>query len=375
MQNIKNLSLPIMVIKLNSNDNEYPHTLEGLPSNYNFEINKMFRTIKKLMTDKLTIKTTPMFKLLMQFPDGLLCYAPIIINNIHKYFEVDVTILNDVVYGACCVDDFLEGDLLIHYGHSCLINISQMNIKTLYIFVEIIINTMHLEKLILTHFKNQQISLIGTIQFNTVVNKIRYNINKLIPNKIIIPQIKPLSKGELLGCTSPAIKTDICIYVGDGRFHLEAAMIKNYHNESPITFYKYCPFKKQLTEEKYNNVEMIKNRKHAIYKFWNSNTIGVIFSTLGKQGNRTIFNNLVQKIHQERKKVYKIEMEEINQTSLDAFSFIDSFVQVGCPRLSIDWGNLYNKPLLNPYEVLGSIEYTYSMDYYSNEQSNPWSNY
>ena len=68
-------------------------------------------------------------------------------------------------------------------------------------------------------------------------------------------------------------------------------------------------------------------------------------------------------------------MEEINQTSLDAFSFIDSFVQVGCPRLSIDWGNLYNKPLLNPYEVLGSIEYTYNMDYYSNEQSNPWSNY
>ena len=65
MQNIKNLSLPIMVIKLNSNDNEYPHTLEGLPSNYNFEINKMFRTIKKMMTDKLTIKTTPMFKLLM----------------------------------------------------------------------------------------------------------------------------------------------------------------------------------------------------------------------------------------------------------------------------------------------------------------------
>ena len=33
----------------------------------------------------------------------------------------------DVTYGACCVDDFsaraLGCDLLVHYGHSCLIPI------------------------------------------------------------------------------------------------------------------------------------------------------------------------------------------------------------------------------------------------------------
>lgn len=30
-----------------------------------------------------------------------------------------------------------------------------------------------------------------------------------------------------------------------------------------------------------------------------------------------------------------------------------SWVQVACPRLSIDWGEAFEKPLLTPYEVKG----------------------
>lgn len=44
-----------------------------------------------------------------------------------------------------------------------------------------------------------------------------------------IPQAKPLSPGEILGCTSPVLdpSTDAVIYLGDGRFHLESIMIHN----------------------------------------------------------------------------------------------------------------------------------------------------
>jgi len=41
-------------------------------------------------------------------------------------------------------------------------------------------------------------------------------------------QAKPLSPGEVLGCTSPVISNcDVLVYLGDGRFHLESAMIAN----------------------------------------------------------------------------------------------------------------------------------------------------
>ena len=51
-----------------------------------------------------------------------------------------------------------------------------------------------------------------------------------------LPQARPLSPGEILGCTAPKLTdTDILIYVGDGRFHLESIMIAN----ETIDAYKY----------------------------------------------------------------------------------------------------------------------------------------
>ena len=43
-----------------------------------------------------------------------------------------------------------------------------------------------------------------------------------------MPQSKPLSPGEILGCTSPRLEScDAIVYLGDGRFHLESIMISN----------------------------------------------------------------------------------------------------------------------------------------------------
>ena len=46
-----------------------------------------------------------------------------------------------------------------------------------------------------------------------------------------MPQAKPLSPGEVLGCTAPVIEDakdkDAIVFVADGRFHLEAIMIAN----------------------------------------------------------------------------------------------------------------------------------------------------
>lgn len=43
-------------------------------------------------------------------------------------------------------------------------------------------------------------------------------------------QSRPLSPGEVLGCTAPALDAaalDAVVFVADGRFHLEAIMIAN----------------------------------------------------------------------------------------------------------------------------------------------------
>ena len=44
-----------------------------------------------------------------------------------------------------------------------------------------------------------------------------------------LPQARPLSPGEVLGCTAPKVAADCeaLVFVADGRFHLEALMIAN----------------------------------------------------------------------------------------------------------------------------------------------------
>lgn len=45
---------------------------------------------------------------------------------------------------------------------------------------------------------------------------------------------------------------------------------------------------------------------------------------------------------------------EVSPPKLAALSRgVDAWVQIACPRLSIDWGEGFAQPTLNPYEVRG----------------------
>lgn len=382
----------------------YPESIPGIPENYNFEIGKTLRTINRLDARRVSL----------QFPDGLLCYAPLIVDTIQKHTGADCVILDDVVYGACCIDDqSITSDLLVHYGHSCLIPITEMETRVLYVFVDIKIDIDHLYELVIRNFTGT-IAVIGTIQFNSSVNRLKRLLDakqkkncedckvhgtKAVEDSLkplvagleafgidgggscsggectcvqsIIPQVRPLSPGEVLGCTSPVISNaKNVIYIGDGRFHLESAMIRN----PGLSFYKYCPFTRKLSQEFYDFPKMKEMRELEIARALRGRTFGVILGSLGRQGNRQIFRNVVERLEScGRYRVYKIVVDEINQTILDRFDFIDSFVQVSCPRLSIDWGACYRKPLLSPLEVF--YEGDYQMDYYSSEGRAPWKNY
>ena len=102
-----------------------------LPANYNFEVHK---TVWRLQTDGPSVVA-------LQFPEGLLMYSCIIADIFKSFAGVEVLVLGDVTYGACCIDDFtahkLGADLIIHYGHSCLVPVNVTRIKVLYVFVEV----------------------------------------------------------------------------------------------------------------------------------------------------------------------------------------------------------------------------------------------
>nr|CAG4641300.1 EOG090X0GO2 [Eulimnadia texana] len=350
------------------NDPELMEAMSVLPANYNFEIPKTVWKIRQAEAKRVAL----------QMPEGLLLYALTISDIIETFCGAETVIMGDVTYGACCVDDFsaraLGADFMVHYGHSCLIPVDQTpGIKMLYVFVDIKFDLTHFEETIRLNFsKTQKIALVSTIQF---VASLQATVVKLKNEgyQISVPKISPLSPGEILGCTSPCLDTDVVIYLGDGRFHLESVMIAN----PQASAFQYDPYSKLFTLESYDHELMKKNRKSAVQSAQNAGKFGLVLGTLGRQGSPKVLEEIQQKITARGKEFVTVLLSEIFPAKLNLMPSVEAWIQVACPRLSIDWGLAFHRPLLTPYEAnvaLREVEWreNYPMDFYAYESLGPW---
>ncbi|KZO90490.1 hypothetical protein CALVIDRAFT_490323 [Calocera viscosa TUFC12733] len=449
-----------------------------LPANYSFEIHKTVWQIRKNEAKMVGL----------QMPEGLLMFACLISDIVERFTGALTVIMGDVTYGACCIDDYtalaLGCDMLVHYGHSCLVPVDTTTIKTLYVFVEIAIDNLHLAKTVRLNFPDDRtafrkklrdieaaeqkgkittgdqiapamrhlaitaeggeepaepmtvkdrtrLALVSTIQFVAGVQGLKEDLTKaLAPPEggpqdtssqalvqssdlslhtgaydVTIPRSKPLSPGEILGCTAPCLPdVDALLYVGDGRFHLESIMIAN----PSVPAFRYDPYSKKLTRERYGHSEMRSIRGKAVETArrslaWDepdpvpSQEVGavekeqvgwgLVLGTLGRQGNLQMLKALEHQLSVlplgHRPDITPILLSELSPQKLSLFTQLSAFVQTSCPRLSIDWGEAFQRPLLSPYEctvAVGGIrqwsdgdkggEEGYRMDFY--EKDSPW---
>ncbi|KAI3703546.1 hypothetical protein L1987_73699 [Smallanthus sonchifolius] len=325
-----------------------------LPSNYNFEIHKSV----------WRVRSTGAKRVALQFPEGLLMYSLVISDIITAFADVErCFVLGDVTYGACCVDDLsaaaLDADLLIHYGHSCLVPVDNTVIPCLYVFVDIKINVDRLIDTLKLNFNDSiasiQLVLAGTIQFATAIRAVKPELEKL-GFRVLIPQSKPLSAGEVLGCTAPTISMSqfnnlgevVLVFVADGRFHLEAFMIAN----PRIKAFRYDPYIGLLFLEEYDHKGMKECRKNAILRAKDAQNWGIVLGTLGRQGNPRILDRLEKKMEEKGLSWTIVLMSELSPARIALFGdSVDAWIQIACPRLSIDWGDAFVKPLLTPFEA------------------------
>jgi diphthamide synthase subunit DPH2 len=323
---------------------------------------------------------------------------------------------------------------------------------------------------------------MGTVQFRSAVVEAAQRLNQLhnlengqdsatsttpssnsrpssVQFQAIVPQAKPLSPGEVLGCTAPsglatlnwkeAMMTPrekrefaknknknehqrddessptiqvtsqqdddqeeaalaspttskperIMIFLADGRFHLEAAMISN----PSLRALRYDPYSKTLTEEKYEIIKMKRLRREAVAKvrrllgiksitnkFTSSRseevengsnvaksgedianslleqceihsstvspsssisnyhlpkTIGIILGTLGRQGNPGISARIRSLLHKRGVRTMIVLLSEIFPKKLEMLSGnggVSAWVQIACPRLRLVSCTLFN---------------------------------
>ncbi|KAE8269684.1 hypothetical protein A4X09_0g2651 [Tilletia walkeri] len=235
--------------------------------------------------------------------------------------------------------------------------------------------------------------------------------------RLTIPQIRPLSPGEILGCTSPTLPSiiprpshqaprsidtvlsssdnniatpviddavDALLYIGDGRFHLESAMIANPHISA---YFRFDPYSRKFEREGYDHKRMRTGRAHAVGEARKSlervrqkggegeevgreEAWGLVLGTLGRQGSTKVLEHLRTLLRQNSSSTshphVPILLSELSPAKLALFNPSSSegikvknnlaaFVQTSCPRLSIDWGSAFDRPLLSPYEAALAI--------------------
>ncbi|MCO5580081.1 hypothetical protein L7F22_033947 [Adiantum nelumboides] len=167
------------------------------------------------------------------------------------------------------------------------------------------------------------------------------------PYRITIPQVKPLSPGEILGCTSPKLpqaaadEVDAIVYVGVGRFHLESIMISNPRTPA----FRYDPYEKRFVREWYDHGRMRSGRGKAVDTARDTLQLvsapkeekkeergwGLVLGTLGRQGSTKVLSHLQSMLEPTGMPHIPI-LSELSPQKLSLFGpSLVAFVQTSCP--------------------------------------------
>lgn len=152
-----------------------------------------------------------------------------------------------------------------------------------------------------------------------------------------------------------------------------------------VPAFRYDPYSKKFTRERYNHVEMRTVRDEAVQTARRSITSyttqhsslapsssfapsscagpeppvwGVILGTLGRQGSFKQLRAITQQLAGAPSPIpyMPILLSELSPAKLALFDpHVAAFVQTSCPRLSIDWGYAFGRPLLSPYETAVAV--------------------
>ena len=143
-----------------------------------------------------------------------------------------------------------------------------------------------------------------------------------------------------------------------------------------VPAFRYDPYSKKLTRERYNHTEMRSVRHEAVqaarrsidaFAHSDSSAVsgpaepplwGVVLGTLGRQGSFKQLQAITHQLASARTAIpyMPILLSELSPAKLALFNpHIAAFVQTSCPRLSIDWGYAFERPLLSPYETAVAV--------------------
>lgn len=281
-------------------------------------------------------------------PEGIMKKIQAVADKVSNEFNIPAYVIGDTCYGSCDINlhaaEMVGADILFHIGHS--ISMNDFGSKVVLIDALDDIGFDSVAEKCATELKEYRtLSIVTDSQHLHQVQRVK-EILERHGFKVVIGKGKgQLNDGQVFGCEFyPASEVkeiaDAYVFLGQSSFHAAGVALST---GKPT--YILDPYFDEIRDVTKFALDLQKKSILTIYKALDANTIGLV---VGLKEGQFMLNRVLElkkEMEKHGKKVQLIALTEVTNDRLMVFSNIDAFIQVACPRISID--NSFTKPVLS----------------------------
>ena len=290
----------------------------------------------------------------LQLPEGLKAVAPRLAALVEEAGAIPI-VSGDPCYGACDLAvsgaKILGANLIIHYGHTPMtVNV---DVPTFYIEVKAKIRINEAVTEALSHLESwNKIGLVTTIQHVHQLDDAKTILKNAGKSVFVGNAGRVKYPGQVLGCDfsnaqSISENVDAYLFVGGGRFHAMGVALST---EKPTIIAD--PYEKIAYPIHDQVRRVIMQRWGSISEAKKAKNFGVLVILKSGQIRLRDATNIKEKLEKNGLTTTLFALREVTPSALMQFSGIDAFINTACPRLSLDDGPHFGRPILSINETL-----------------------
>lgn len=296
-------------------------------------------------------------RILLQFPEGLKPKALSYARELEAKGN-EVVISASPCFGACdlAIDEArsIGADKLVHFGHSEFMK-SDFNVEYVECGIDAPLDVLKDSVAQLEGYPT--ICLLTTIQhvhqLPDIIEFYEAAGKRVALNKPTSHTRKP---GQVLGCDAGNVSemdkgVDAFVYFGGGDFHPIGALM-----QTTKPFLAVDPFLRKVERIDSLRNELRRRSRGRITSSLTAKRFGILVSTKSGQFNMPLALSLKGRIEKKGLSAAILVSNTFDFESLGNLSEFDAFVCTACPRIATDDAVRLRKPVLNPDELLLSLE-------------------
>jgi len=295
---------------------------------------------------------------LVQLPEGLKTRADEILHEIEQCTHARAILHAEPCFGACDLAEadakILGADLVLHIGHARIPNIKSRS--TVFAPVHYRVSKKTIADLAgkIKRKNFRSVALCATAQYVHILPFLRKALARAGVKAVIGKGgARIAERGQVLGCDCSAVravedKVEAVVFIGDGMFHplgIYYGMKKSMpvllvNPEGKVTV-------KALAQER---DKFIRQRFGAIARAKSAGKFGIIMSSKHGQARRALALRARELLEAKGRTALLLSAGHVREDCFAGMG-IDCFVSTACPRLALDDGLNWKKPVLTFQEL------------------------